>query len=58
MSGRQPNLSNADEMAREVERIIRNTPPEAILDMDQRLRDLRRTPEASAAGDLMDKRAG
>lgn len=58
MADRQPSRAKADSMAREVERIIRNTPREAILDMDQRLRELRRTPEVSAADDLMHKPAG
>lgn len=58
MADQQPSRTKSDKMAGEVERIIRNTPREAILDMDQRLRELRRTPEVSAADDLMHKRAG
>ena len=58
MVDQKPNRANATEMAKEVERIIRNTPPEVIRDMDQRLKELRRTPEVSASDELMHKRAG
>lgn len=58
MTDRQPSRTKADRMAEEVERIIRNTPREAILDMHQRLRELRRPPEVSAADDLTHKPAG
>ncbi len=58
MADQKPNRTNADEMAKEVERIIRHTPPEVIRDMDQRLKELRRTPEVSTSDELMHKRAG
>ena len=58
MVDQKPNRTNATEMAKEVERIIRHTPPEVIRDMDQRLQELRRTPEVSTSDELMHKRAG
>ena len=58
MADPKPNRTNATDMAKEVERIIRKTPPEVIRDMDQRLKELRRTPEVSASDELMHKRAG
>ena len=58
MADLKPNRTDATEMAKEVERIIRHTPPEVIRDMDQRLQELRRVPEASASDELMHKRAG
>ena len=54
----KPNRTDATEMAKEVERIIRHTPPEVIRDMDRRLQELRRAPGASASDELMHKRAG
>ena len=58
MADPKPNRANATDMAKEVESIIRNTPPGVIRDMDQRLKELRRTPEVSASDELMHKRAG
>lgn len=58
MADQKPNRTNAAEMAKEVERIIRKTPPEVVRDMDQRLKELRWTPEVSTSDELMHKRAG
>lgn len=58
MADPKPNPTDAAEMAKEVERIIRQTPLDVIRDMDQRLQELRQTPEASTSDELMHKRAG
>ena len=58
MADQQPNRTDATQMAKEVERMIRQTPPEVIQMMDQRLQELRRTPAASNSDELMHKRAG
>ena len=58
MPNEEPNRPDAAEMAKEVERIIRHTPPDVIRDMDQRLQELRQKPEANASDDLMHKRTG
>ena len=51
----RPDLSRMDE---EVERILRQTPPEVIERMDQRLEELRRTPAGATSDELLRKRAG
>ncbi len=58
MADQKPNRTDAVEMAKEVERIIRHTPPDVIRDMEKRLQELRQTPEASTSDELMHKRAG
>ena len=40
----KPNRTDGAQMAKEVERMIRQTPLEVIQKMDQRLQELRRTP--------------
>ena len=58
MADQKPNRTDATEMAKEVERIIRHTPLAVIREMEERLQELRRTPEASTSDELMHKRAG
>ena len=58
MENQKPDRHSPTEMAKAIERIIRNTPPEVIRDMDQRLKELRQTPEVSTSDELMHKRAG
>ena len=58
MADQKSNRTDAVEMAKEVERIIRHTPLDVIRDMEQRLQELRRTPEVKTSDELMHKRAG
>ena len=58
MDNKEPNRTDTTEMAKEVERIIRHTPPDVIRDMEQRLQELRRNPEVNTSDELMHKRAG
>jgi hypothetical protein len=45
-------------MDEEVERMLRQTPPDVIEKMDQRLQELRRTPAGATSQELLRKRAG
>ena len=54
----KPNRTDGAQMAKEVERMIRQTPLEVIQKMDQRLQELRRTPATGNSGELTRKRAG
>lgn len=47
---------DGDQMDKEIERLMRQTPPEVVEKMDKRLKELRRSP--SHCIDLLNKRAG
>ena len=58
MPEEKPNRPDIEQMAEEVERMIRQTPPEVIQRMDERLQELRRTPATGPSRELLRKRAG
>ena len=57
MADHKPN-NDADRIAEEFARLIRQTPPEVIQEMDKRLQELRSTPTADTITQLMRKRTG
>jgi hypothetical protein len=58
MSNENPSRPDLAQMDEEVERMIRQTPPEVIQKMYQRLQELRRTPASGTSRELLRKRAG
>ena len=58
MSNKKPTRPDLSRMDEEVERMLRQTPPDVIEKMDQRLQELRRTPAGATSQELLRKRAG
>ena len=58
MSNKKPAPPDLSRMDEEVERMLRQTPPEVIEKMDQRLQELRKTPAGATSDELLRKRAG
>lgn len=58
MSNKKPARPDLTRMDKEVERMLRQTPPDVIEKMDQRLQELRRTPAGATSDELLRKRAG
>ena len=58
MERQQPDRSDAARIAKEVERLVRETPPEVVERMHQRLEERRRSSEKGIGDDIMHKRAG
>lgn len=58
MSSKKPARPDLSRMDEEVERMLRQTPPDVIEKMDQRLQELRRTPAGATSDELLRKRAG
>ena len=57
MAQQEGNRPKPEEIARRVEQLVTQTPPEVMERMKQRL-DERRSSTATESGDLMTKRAG
>lgn len=58
MSNKKPARPDLLRMDEEVERMLRQTPPDVIEKMDQRLQELRRAPAGATSDELLRKRAG
>ena len=58
MSNQQPKRTDAARLAKEVEHLVRRTPPEVIQRMDQRLQKRRKLSSAEVLHGPLHRRAG
>ncbi len=58
MPNKKPTRLDLSRMDEEVKRMLRQTPPEVIEKMDQRLQELRKSPTGATSDELLRKRAG
>ena len=58
MTHNMESRPSPDEIVKQVEHLVRETPAEVTARMKQRLEERRRTPDISAFSELMNKRLG
>ena len=58
MANQSPRRVDAARMAKRVEQLVKQTPPEVIQRMNERLQERRKTPAEGMFDQLVHKRAG